>query len=423
MWVSFLKLYWTSTEFTEQKYLQVWAHQMLCMTVNIVDKLWSRSTEVCRGLNMRCDWATLFPDIFLCKHTKSSWVDAKEEERQYLQLRARVWKVMDKRIGLKTLKLLSGEGSSEEKKRLALPEQDQQDLLTSEGDWSPELLEENLVWGAWVVLSHPSGLWVVWKMLACHDPWAVATRSENCVQQIFAFYPKPLTSALSRQVLSFKEVWKLLFSGIAFWQALWELRYCAPNLVLPSAPFGAFAWHRVELSRSSSGSQQSFQLLPFPRSSTQSSWPEGWGWPVQTGNTRFAASQEFTLTSNTCCARVSLAHVSHPRKWQQCPTEGRAFSWGQGVVTRPLLPQCLPRLAAFPAWARLLRALLSPVPFAWLWLCVCFLSHTDSASFTAQNNKRFVERVLLSNLSSSFILSLFNVCFCCALNTKLLISL
>lgn len=90
----------------------------------------------------------LFPNPFLCKHTKSSWVDAEGEERQYLQLRARIWKMMDKWISFKGLKLLSGERGSEEKKTVVFPGTelgDQKDLLTSEGDCSPELLEENLV--------------------------------------------------------------------------------------------------------------------------------------------------------------------------------------------------------------------------------------------------------------------------------------
>lgn len=103
---------------------------------------------------------------------------------------------------------------------------------------------------------------------------------------------------------------------------------------------------------------------------------------------------------------------AHPKKWQYCPTthpcsEDRAFSFGQRLVTRSLyLPShCLLHLAPFPAWARLLCTLLSFMPFSWLWLCVCFLSHMVSVSFTAQNNKELVERVLLSSLSS-FILSL-----------------
>lgn len=53
--------------------------------------------------------------------------------------------MMDKWITFKGLKLLSGEGGSEEKKRLVFPGTglgDQKDLLTSEGDCSPELLEE-----------------------------------------------------------------------------------------------------------------------------------------------------------------------------------------------------------------------------------------------------------------------------------------
>lgn len=88
----------------------------------------------------------------LCFPTLSSASTPGQEERQYLQLRARVWKMMDKGIGFKALELLSGEGGSEEKEkekaRLVLPDTelgDQQDSLTSEGDCSPELLEENLV--------------------------------------------------------------------------------------------------------------------------------------------------------------------------------------------------------------------------------------------------------------------------------------
>lgn len=90
----------------------------------------------------------MFPNPFLCKLTKSSWVDAKGEERQYLQLRVRIWKMMDKWIGFKGLKLLSGERGSGEKKTVVFPGTalgEQKDLLTSEGDCSPELLEENLV--------------------------------------------------------------------------------------------------------------------------------------------------------------------------------------------------------------------------------------------------------------------------------------
>lgn len=65
----------------------------------------------------------MFPNPFLCKHTKSSWVDAEREERQYLQLRVRIWKMMDKWIGFKGLKLLSGERGSEEKKTVVFQAQ------------------------------------------------------------------------------------------------------------------------------------------------------------------------------------------------------------------------------------------------------------------------------------------------------------
>lgn len=142
---------------------------------------------------------------------------------------------------------------------------------------------------------------------------------------------------------------------------------------------------------------------------------------------RSAASQEFTCDFKYLCSRSAWLIMSHPSDCSvQQPHVLSEVRAGLCPEDRELSPGlslcCLPHLAAFPAWAGLLRALLSSVPFAWLCLCVCFLSHTDSVSFTAQNNKRFVGRVLLSNLSSSFILSLFNVCFCRALNTKLLIS-
>lgn len=64
-----------------------------------------------------------------------------------------------------------------------------------------------------------------------------------------------------------------------FWKGLWEVACCALSLLVPSASFGAFAW-RVELSTSSPGSCERFELLPFPPGSMRSSWPEGWGWPV-----------------------------------------------------------------------------------------------------------------------------------------------
>lgn len=87
-------------------------------------------------------------------------------------------------------------------------------------------------------------------------------------------------STFFQRALDVAILWHCFLEEKNFSQGLSEVGCCAPSLLVPSAPFGVFAWQRVELLTNSSGSQERFQLLPFPFCSTQSSRPEGWGWQV-----------------------------------------------------------------------------------------------------------------------------------------------
>lgn len=144
---------------------------------NSTDKLWSRSTEIPSWSGI---WGVTEPPCFLTLSSantpsRAGWM-LKGEERQYLQLRVRIWKMMDRWIGFKGLKLLSGERGSEEKKRVVFPGTelgDQKDSLTSEWDCSPELLEETLVWGNWVLDGAVTSQWPLGCLGDVGLPWSL----------------------------------------------------------------------------------------------------------------------------------------------------------------------------------------------------------------------------------------------------------
>lgn len=109
---------------------------------------------------------------------------------------------MDKWIGFKGLKLLSGERGSEEKKRFVFPELgDQKDSLTSEGlsraaGGELSLGDLGVKWCCHIPVTFglSEGCWLATILVQKLPGW----KTVFCVQQIFVFYPEPLTFALSR---------------------------------------------------------------------------------------------------------------------------------------------------------------------------------------------------------------------------------